>query len=131
MTNSVVIDSSVVLAILQKEKGFERLIPYLQNGILAANNALEIACVLHRNGLPLSRIQSIFQQLSLKPVPFAGNNIWAVTEIYSRTRHLGLGYSDCICLGLAKELQIPVVTLDRAWEGLNVGVEIILARVEP
>jgi PIN domain nuclease of toxin-antitoxin system len=40
------------------------------------------------------------------------------------TRHLGLSLADRACLALARRRSARVVTADRTWAGLAVGVEI-------
>jgi PIN domain nuclease of toxin-antitoxin system len=44
------------------------------------------------------------------------------------TRSAGLSVGDRACLGLAKELDLPVVTADRMWASLDLGIEIELIR---
>ena len=46
----------------------------------------------------------------------------------SVTRARGLSLGDRCCLALAKSLGAPVLTADRAWVGLDVGVRIDLIR---
>jgi ribonuclease VapC len=43
-------------------------------------------------------------------------------------RQRGLSLGDRACLALAESLRQPVLTTDRAWRGLSVGVEIRLIR---
>jgi PIN domain nuclease of toxin-antitoxin system len=40
------------------------------------------------------------------------------------TRGRGLSLADRACLALARVLDRPAITADRAWAGLEVGVEI-------
>lgn len=44
------------------------------------------------------------------------------------TRPLGLSLGDRFCLALGLERNLPVITADRAWAGLDLGVEIQLIR---
>lgn len=44
------------------------------------------------------------------------------------TRHLGLSLADRACLALAQRLGLPVLTTDRVWTQLQIGVEIRLTR---
>ena len=52
----------------------------------------------------------------------------AIARLRPTTRHLGLSLADRGCLALAQRLELPVVTTDRAWVQLRIGVEIRLAR---
>jgi PIN domain nuclease of toxin-antitoxin system len=44
------------------------------------------------------------------------------------TRHAGLSLGDRACLALARRLGASVLTADRAWRDLDVGVPIVLIR---
>jgi ribonuclease VapC len=45
-----------------------------------------------------------------------------------RIRHYGLSLGDRACLALAMELKLPVVTADRAWIDLDLGIDICVIR---
>jgi ribonuclease VapC len=44
------------------------------------------------------------------------------------TRQAGLSFGDRACLALGRRLGLPVLTADRAWATLEVGVHIQLLR---
>jgi len=44
------------------------------------------------------------------------------------TRRFGLSLGDRACLALAQQLQAPVLTTDRVWERLDIGVPIVVIR---
>jgi PIN domain nuclease of toxin-antitoxin system len=52
----------------------------------------------------------------------------AIARLRPTTRHLGLSLADRACLALAQRLDRPVLTTDRAWAQLQIGVQIRLAR---
>jgi PIN domain nuclease of toxin-antitoxin system len=44
------------------------------------------------------------------------------------TIHLGLSLGDRACLALAAAMRLPVMTTDRKWAELDVGVEVVVIR---
>ena len=50
------------------------------------------------------------------------------TRLRSVTRHAGLSLGDRACLALGDRLGCPVVTADRVWASLDVGVAIVVIR---
>jgi PIN domain nuclease of toxin-antitoxin system len=57
-------------------------------------------------------------------VPFTQRLAMIAGLLVSRTRDRGLSLGDRACLALAMDLKLPVVTADRAWAALDLGVEI-------
>jgi PIN domain nuclease of toxin-antitoxin system len=49
-------------------------------------------------------------------------------ELLPHTRPLGMGIGDRACLALAIERKLPVLTADRAWKALRIGVEVRVIR---
>ena len=44
------------------------------------------------------------------------------------TKTLGLSLGDRVCLALAQDLDCPVLTADRAWESLTLGIKVVVVR---
>ena len=55
-------------------------------------------------------------------VPFDAEQAYAADGLRTSTRERGLSLADRACLALALQLGAPVLTADRAWEGLVPGV---------
>jgi ribonuclease VapC len=49
-------------------------------------------------------------------------------QLLPHTRPLGLGIGDRACLALAIERKLPVLTADKAWKALRLGVTIQVIR---
>jgi PIN domain nuclease of toxin-antitoxin system len=123
-----VLDASAVLALLYEEPGMDRVAEAINDSLLSSINAAEVVCTLIRNGEePLEAIR----QVKALPCPIA-----AIDEdlgfraglLFALTRHKGLSLGDRVCLALAEQENAPVLTADRAWASLDLGVEIVLIR---
>jgi PIN domain nuclease of toxin-antitoxin system len=44
------------------------------------------------------------------------------------TRHAGLSLGDRACLALGEGLGYPVITADRVWASLDLGIEVVVIR---
>ncbi len=51
-----------------------------------------------------------------------------VAELRPVTRSVGLSLGDRFCLALGRRLGLPVLTADRAWSALVVGVDVQVVR---
>lgn len=49
-------------------------------------------------------------------------------ELHGQTKKAGLSLADRACLSLAMAMDRPVITADRAWTKIDVGVEVELIR---
>jgi PIN domain nuclease of toxin-antitoxin system len=51
-----------------------------------------------------------------------------IARLRSATRSYGLSLGDRACLALGRHLRLPVLTADRAWKSLRLGVQIHVIR---
>ena len=124
----VIADASAVLALLKSEK-FDRFEPRRLFG--AAISAVNLSEVLERlcsGGLNELEAEEAVAELNLQVADFDEAQARRTAYLRPRTRAAGLSLGDRACLALANKLQGPVVTADRAWASLDVGVEVILIR---
>jgi PIN domain nuclease of toxin-antitoxin system len=124
----IVADASAIIALLVGEP-FTRFDPQrLANASVSAVNLSEVLARLLEIGMPESDIAAALRRLDLRAVVFDEPQAHATARLRSATRHAGLSLADRACLALGLQLGRPVVTADRAWARLDVGVEIILIR---
>jgi len=113
------LDSSAVLAFLNRENGAEyvgRLIPD------SSINAVNVAEVLARSvqlGHTNESARESFAMLSLEIIDFDEPHAVRAAELRSLTRHLGLSLGDRSCLASAMLHNATAVTADRQWKGLS------------
>jgi PIN domain nuclease of toxin-antitoxin system len=123
-----VLDSSAVLALLQKEPGGERVAALLFGALLSAVNLSEVHCKMIQNGFPAPLSWGRIAGLQCDVCPFSDTQARVAAELIRVTRPLGLSFGDRACLALAVERQARVYTTDKAWKKLSLGIEIEVIR---
>lgn len=127
--SKVVVDSSAVLAYLQRESGWEDIEPYLAGEtVISAVNLAEILSKLHEQEVPADAIRQLLAHLALNVVAFDDALAYRVSELRVPTRSLGLSLGDRACLGLAQQLGLPVITVDQIWSQVALPIEIKMLR---
>ncbi len=126
---AAVFDSSAMLALLWEEKGSDAVQAYGDDFIISSVNAAEVFTKLLERG-PVEEAKVKIAQLSLSTniVPFDGDQAVDCSLLRTKTRKRGLSLGERACLALAAREGAVVVTADRAWNGLDLGVEIRLIR---
>lgn len=131
--NRVVLDASAVLAFINDEVGSSTIDKYLAlSPIMSAVNWAEVVSKAAEVGYPPEkfqkqlRVQGPFRIITIKP--FTEQDSIAAANLRESTKSQGLSLADRACLALAKRLNLPVLTADRIWGKLNLGIEIIISR---
>jgi PIN domain nuclease of toxin-antitoxin system len=127
VARSVVLDASAVLALLKRERGEDVVRGYLPRSAMNVVNAAECVDVLARAGAPLVRATTAIASLDIELVDCD----WPIASLAAATRagaKSGLSLGDCICLATARARGVPVITADRSWRDLDLGVEIEVIR---
>lgn len=127
MTDAV-LDSSAVLAVINREPGGAEVAAILSRASLSAVSLAEIFSKLADKGLPDSEARTVVDGMALRSIPFDADQARLVGAMRTLTRRRGLSLADNACLALAQSLGLPALTADRAWAGLDIGVEVSLIR---
>lgn len=123
-----VVDSSVAIAFIQEELGQDVAAQYLEGApIISAVNFSEIIFVGFKNGYDkLSKSELL--QLLPTVVDFNADQAFTAASLHPITKKYGLSFADRACLALGKSMNLPIITADKVWKELDVGVEIIVIR---
>jgi PIN domain nuclease of toxin-antitoxin system len=124
----VVLDASAVLAVLKDEPGAQEIIPLLGDCVICAVNFSEVLASMSRLAPDLSPVLADLRQVVRDVRPFDDSLALIAARLAGPTRPFGLSLGDRACLALAQQLGAPALTADRAWAGLDLGVEVILVR---
>ena len=125
---SVVLDSSALLALLLDEPGKDIVMEHAQGARLLSVNLTEILTrVFDRGGDPLAaRLQ--ISRLEVKTVAFDEQLAVSAAILREPTKSIGASLGDRACLSLALATGLPVLSADRKWAKLDVGVDIRMIR---
>lgn len=126
--SAVLLDASAVLAVLLDEPGADRVREALADGAISAVNAAEVVGSLADLGLPGEAAEAVFQGLMIESRDFSAAAGRDAGRIRAQMRARGLSLGDRACLAEARQSRLPVLTADRAWEGLGLGVDVEVIR---
>ena len=125
---TTVLDASALLVLLNDESGAETVSHALSRAVISAVNMSEVVAKLVDEGAPEPEILERLEGIGAEVVPFDANQAYAAGLLRSVTRSHGLSLGERACLTLARHLRLPVLTADRVWSELDLGVEVRLAR---
>jgi len=127
--NKVVLDSSALLALLNREPGAEKLTAELLS--IATCSTVNLAEV-HSKLVSCGLSESDAWKAALYPVreviDFTAEHVRFAGNLVTQTRTLELSLVDRACLALGMELGVPVYTADRSWKKLHLPLPITVIR---
>ncbi|MGB3206679.1 MAG: type II toxin-antitoxin system VapC family toxin [Crinalium sp.] len=129
-----VLDASAFLAYLRDEQGSESVETALINGCyISIINWAEVLSKIVDLGEDPNEIMTQLQdegllQNSLKIVSCTEEDAITIAQLRVLTKSAGLSLGDRACLALGKRLNLPVLTADKIWTSLSIGIAITLIR---
>jgi len=126
--SNVVLDSSAVLALIAGEPGSQIVSDALDGAVISAVNVAEVVSKLIERQAPDRDAMEVVRALQFSVIPFDADQAEAAGILRRPTRHLGLSLGDRACLQLAHKLGREVLTADRSWADLDIGVRVRMIR---
>ena len=123
-----VLDTSAVIASIQREPGGDALLDGSVKWMLSSVNFAEAVSVLVRKGYPRRDARQSIDAFDIRIVDFDRGLAEDAGALIAQTKSFGLSLGDRACLALAARENVPVLTADRAWEGVQAGVTIQFIR---
>ena len=121
---SFVLDASALLALLNSEPGSSAVQESLPGAAISAVNLSEVISKLSERGMPEPAIRAALEGLGLEVHPFDSDEAYSTARLRTATKPHGLSLGDRACLALGLALKAPVLTADRTWKKLKLGVKI-------
>lgn len=123
---SCVLDASAVLAWLQQEAGAEVVDEHLYNGVISSVNWSEVLQKTVQHGRDAYETGALLEALGLAVAEATKADAEMAARLWDASKPLSLG--DRFCLATAGRLSLSVVTAERAWADIDVGLDVILIR---
>ena len=121
----IVLDSSALLAILNREAGADKLTPgLLTNATVSTVNLAEVQSKLVSRGLHPEDAWDAAIGPVRESEPFTIEQARIAGDLVAQTCPLGLSLGDRACLALGIALGAAVYTADQSWKGLRLGIRI-------
>lgn len=117
-----------MLALLRGERGADRVESARTHALISTVNVCEVLTRQYELGWSHASAQAAFEALELDVSRFPMADAVSAATLRAATRHAGLSLGDRACLALALREQAPVMTADRDWLKVDVGVEVVLIR---
>lgn len=110
------------------EEGAHIVIAAGPDGLVSAVNLSEVVAKMLDRGATLDLIRERLDRLSLAIAPFDEARARAAGALRDATRRSNVSFADRACLSLGIETGLPVLTGDREWATLELGIDIRLIR---
>jgi len=123
-----VLDAPALLALLNAEEGTELVQELLPQAVISTVNLAEVVARLSTLGMPEGEIREALTVLGLEAIPFDEEQAFRAGLLAMHTQSLGLSLGDRARLALAQTAAKTVLTADRVWRKLDIGVNIKLVR---
>jgi PIN domain nuclease of toxin-antitoxin system len=120
--SACVIDASALLALLHLETGYKTVEQHLVQSIISSVNWSETLQKAVAKGIKTDGLKEDLEALGLGIVSFTTEDAELAAHLWMQTKSIGLSLGDRACLALGLRLGIPVITADRTWATLAIGV---------
>jgi PIN domain nuclease of toxin-antitoxin system len=124
----IVLDASALLAWLFGETGRDAVEAALGHARISTVNLCEVITRVQRGGHRPGPVMARLRRTGITIVEFDERLAVVTASLEPQTRAFGLSLGDRACLALAKSLDLPAMTADRAWLGVDVGVRLVAIR---
>ena len=110
------------------EPGGDLVADIVGHAVISAVNMAETIAKLVEKGMTLSQATHSVRIFQMQIEPLDEKLAVTVAALRAPTTNLGLSLGDLACLAVAQKLNMPIMTADKIWAKLEMGVEIKIIR---
>ena len=121
---TAVLDASAVIALLKGERGASRVAGVIANSVVGVFNHAEVVSHFVHLGAPEAEVRTMLGALPFTVVAADEALGWHAGLLRAATAAAGLSLGDRFCLALARRMDAPAYTADRAWKEVAVAAEV-------
>jgi ribonuclease VapC len=125
---TVVLDASALLTVLLEEPGRERVLDVMGEALIASVNWSEVVARLASRAASDAQIAAAAGLVAGRIEAFGVKDAELAGRLIVQTRPMGLSLGDRCCLACGILRNATILTTDRVWAGLDLGVSIELIR---
>ena len=117
--NKYLLDTSAIIALLNKESGYEIVDSIIANSAISSVNLSELVSVLTRAGVPENEVDSIVTDIVPEIIPFCENLAIKSGKLSKATKEFGLSLGDRACISTGDYHNMEIYTSDKIWSKLQ------------
>jgi ribonuclease VapC len=125
-----ILDSSALIAMLDREPGGEIVTAVLDVSAISAVNLSEVVGFYSRKGTSADIVEALLKPLPLEIVSVGRAVAFEAGMMQRVANKFGLSLGDRICLALARQRSASAMTADRIWKeaAAEIGIAVELIR---
>lgn len=121
---AAVLDASAVIALLKGERGASKVAAVIADATVGVFNQAEVVSHFVHLGAPEDEVRTMLGALPYT-VAVADEALgWEAGLLRAATAQAGLSLGDRFCLALARRLDAPAYTADRAWKEIAAAARV-------
>lgn len=121
-----VLDASAVLAFINQEAGASDVEDVLHRSVISTINLTEVFSKLVREGMDVEETRSLLSACCPHAVSVDRDQAETAAVIHAATARKNVSYADSVCLALGACRNLPIVTADKKWKTLDLGMNVEL-----
>jgi ribonuclease VapC len=129
LNETVVLDASALLALMDAEPGQEAVAAVLPGALVSAVNLAEVVSKLAERGMPAAQAHA--DALGIDVTAFEAELALDAGALRPLTRAAGLSLGDRCCLALARWRHAAVLTTETRWESISNAVDVSIHNIRP